>query len=104
MRWVIRIPTSSSVGSDDHEVPSPPSHPNRPGTAATPSRRVITDSPNPHPRLSQKPGTKPESAFCSVEAMTTDQLTTEQKALSGFRSEEHTSELQSHLNLVCRLL
>src|SRR5260370_12222267 len=22
----------------------------------------------------------------------------------GFRSEEHTSELQSHLNLVCRLL
>src|SRR5260370_32861640 len=24
--------------------------------------------------------------------------------LSGHRSEEHTSELQSHLNLVCRLL
>src|SRR4029077_21297556 len=24
--------------------------------------------------------------------------------LSGWRSEEHTSELQSHLNLVCRLL
>src|SRR5260370_14533740 len=24
--------------------------------------------------------------------------------LRGFRSEEHTSELQSHLNLVCRLL
>src|SRR5207237_10269344 len=24
--------------------------------------------------------------------------------LDGFRSEEHTSELQSHLNLVCRLL
>src|SRR5260370_1950806 len=23
---------------------------------------------------------------------------------AGFRSEEHTSELQSHLNLVCRLL
>src|SRR5260370_15429469 len=23
---------------------------------------------------------------------------------SGYRSEEHTSELQSHLNLVCRLL
>src|SRR5260370_25872959 len=23
---------------------------------------------------------------------------------TGFRSEEHTSELQSHLNLVCRLL
>src|SRR5690242_21320753 len=23
---------------------------------------------------------------------------------SGFRSEEHTSELQSHVNLVCRLL
>src|SRR5260370_25045803 len=26
------------------------------------------------------------------------------KFVSGFRSEEHTSELQSHLNLVCRLL
>src|SRR5260370_5724038 len=25
-------------------------------------------------------------------------------AASGYRSEEHTSELQSHLNLVCRLL
>src|SRR5260370_13490020 len=25
-------------------------------------------------------------------------------ALGRFRSEEHTSELQSHLNLVCRLL
>src|SRR5260370_6024864 len=25
-------------------------------------------------------------------------------ALTGSRSEEHTSELQSHLNLVCRLL
>src|SRR5260370_23753262 len=25
-------------------------------------------------------------------------------ALGDFRSEEHTSELQSHLNLVCRLL
>src|SRR5260370_4872270 len=25
-------------------------------------------------------------------------------SLSAFRSEEHTSELQSHLNLVCRLL
>src|SRR5260370_25304581 len=26
------------------------------------------------------------------------------EALTGWRSEEHTSELQSHLNLVCRLL
>src|SRR5260370_34332538 len=29
---------------------------------------------------------------------------TEQREISLFRSEEHTSELQSHLNLVCRLL
>src|SRR5690242_9549274 len=27
-----------------------------------------------------------------------------QQALPGLRSEEHTSELQSHVNLVCRLL
>src|SRR5260370_21013518 len=26
------------------------------------------------------------------------------QSLQGWRSEEHTSELQSHLNLVCRLL
>src|SRR5690242_21183155 len=25
-------------------------------------------------------------------------------AITGYRSEEHTSELQSHVNLVCRLL
>src|SRR5260370_25867407 len=28
----------------------------------------------------------------------------DETTLSPFRSEEHTSELQSHLNLVCRLL
>src|SRR5260370_26633561 len=28
----------------------------------------------------------------------------EQQAVGAVRSEEHTSELQSHLNLVCRLL
>src|SRR5260370_2243568 len=31
-------------------------------------------------------------------------LIAEQKAVNERRSEEHTSELQSHLNLVCRLL
>src|SRR5207237_9343311 len=31
-------------------------------------------------------------------------LAVEQVALAQARSEEHTSELQSHLNLVCRLL
>src|SRR5260370_19776150 len=32
-------------------------------------------------------------------------MSTNETALTGFdRSEEHTSELQSHLNLVCRLL
>src|SRR5260370_29717173 len=30
--------------------------------------------------------------------------TRDERAISGSRSEEHTSELQSHLNLVCRLL
>src|SRR5260370_2936314 len=33
------------------------------------------------------------------------QITVEDEGrVTGFRSEEHTSELQSHLNLVCRLL
>src|SRR5260370_7392392 len=34
----------------------------------------------------------------------TGEMTSEVKARTPLRSEEHTSELQSHLNLVCRLL
>src|SRR5207237_9238024 len=33
-----------------------------------------------------------------------ERLTLSDRSTSGARSEEHTSELQSHLNLVCRLL
>src|SRR5260370_27942028 len=44
-----------------------------------------------------------------AESVTTDDVAVAIDVLSGFlellaRSEEHTSELQSHLNLVCRLL
>src|SRR5438477_5632987 len=34
----------------------------------------------------------------------TDQACARGRKLGQFRSEEHTSELQSHVNLVCRLL
>src|SRR5260370_32370710 len=34
----------------------------------------------------------------------TDRASPAKSALESVRSEEHTSELQSHLNLVCRLL
>jgi hypothetical protein len=47
----MRIPTSSSPGSEYHEVPNPPSHPYLPGTAAAPSRsrRMTIATPKPHP-------------------------------------------------------
>src|SRR5260370_19776476 len=37
------------------------------------------------------------NAVCSIDGL-------RPKTINGTRSEEHTSELQSHLNLVCRLL
>src|SRR5260370_10905873 len=36
--------------------------------------------------------------------LSTSVFTASKPILNGSRSEEHTSELQSHLNLVCRLL
>src|SRR5690242_21859680 len=43
----------------------------------------------------------PNSATSRVCMLTISQVS---KAFGGRRSEEHTSELQSHVNLVCRLL
>src|SRR5436190_15640752 len=40
----------------------------------------------------------------AVRQKTANDLTAEQKARKKRRSEEHTSELQSHSDLVCRLL
>ncbi len=69
----------SSPGSEDQEVPRPPSQPYRPGVAARSSRRVTMETPNPQPRLSKSPGSKPDSAFCagvswSVVIVSTDGL------------------------------
>src|SRR5260370_28437089 len=41
---------------------------------------------------------------CISFSVTTDQTPQADGAIDPPRSEEHTSELQSHLNLVCRLL
>src|SRR5260370_16135314 len=48
-----------------------------------------------------------EEDWCVSQCLDVDvasQGATEEEALENLRSEEHTSELQSHLNLVCRLL
>src|SRR5260370_23405058 len=100
--------TISSLGSEYQEVPRPPSQPYRPGTAAMSSRLVTTDTPNPQPLPSKNPELRLDAAFCSgvswsVVMSSTDSLD-RIRELSCLRSEEHTSELQSHLNLVCRLL
>src|SRR5262249_20343380 len=63
-RWVIRIPTMSSVGSALQEVPYPPFPPNWPGVAARSSRFVTTVIPKPHPRVSQQRPGHGDAAFC----------------------------------------
>src|SRR5260370_23522881 len=51
------------------------------------------------------PPTVRRNSACGSEADTTRTLRDVRPwTRSGLRSEEHTSELQSHLNLVCRLL
>src|SRR5260370_6401570 len=50
-------------------------------------------------QLEQQPG--PQGALLAIDNSTGEIINGEKSAL---RSEEHTSELQSHLNLVCRLL
>src|SRR6266404_8156568 len=61
----MRIPVRSSLGSERHEVPRPPSQPKLPTGAATSSRRVTTDNPNPQPWLSKSPVTRSDPVFCS---------------------------------------
>src|SRR5260370_13682707 len=48
--------------------------------------------------------TSATSPCCAPWSFPTSTLSFSWSCLSDFRSEEHTSELQSHLNLVCRLL
>ena len=47
---------------------------------------------------------KPEEAFAAAEAGRCDGYTDDGGSVAAARSEEHTSELQSQSNLVCRLL
>src|SRR5688572_32695926 len=44
------------------------------------------------------------SALASAETLMSDPETEPERFIAGARSEEHTSELQSQSNLVCRLL
>src|SRR5690242_21390695 len=66
-----------------------------------------------YPASSQEPGRAKAAAVLqrtgpvkanSRRPRVSGQLTMYTTPWCGFRSEEHTSELQSHVNLVCRLL
>src|SRR5260221_10529860 len=48
--------------------------------------------------------TSPDAAYCASNQMCTALPTEGMPCVNGLRSEEHTSELQSHSDLVCRLL
>src|SRR5260370_20034879 len=57
------------------------------------------------PTLRTQPQDRPENAFgYTMGAGMASDYIYRGVTLSDHRSEEHTSELQSHLNLVCRLL
>src|SRR5260370_17059985 len=59
-------------------------------------------SPRPCPATHSAPGRCPKEYRPGLRAPPT--IAPGPKTWTIFRSEEHTSELQSHLNLVCRLL
>src|SRR5260370_29446163 len=61
--------------------------------------RSPTTRPWPTPTCPRPPPSPTSSPSC-----TTARPASGTSTLGGLRSEEHTSELQSHLNLVCRLL
>src|SRR5207237_5726710 len=78
----------TAVGHASTSGASPPPAPNRPSSRATssPTRFIARAVPHPGKPRAAAPG-RPGAP-----------------RPSSTRSEEHTSELQSHLNLVCRLL
>src|SRR5260370_30801305 len=49
-------------------------------------------------------GMTPPLGLALATRLFADRFTHEERGSAASRSEEHTSELQSHLNLVCRLL
>src|SRR5260370_15419645 len=59
---------------------------------------------SPPERSAAKPHSKHRLGHPSADAKTTGFPPVHVRAEESKRSEEHTSELQSHLNLVCRLL
>src|SRR5690242_21491981 len=62
----------------------------------------------PYTTLFRSPSAASSSSWVPISAMRPSLSTTSRSALRSverrWRSEEHTSELQSHVNLVCRLL
>src|SRR5438477_9877058 len=100
-----RMSVTSSSGDDERDpVAEPPATiPRRPNPVASPARSAISLA----SKLSRN---WPESALQRTrpsEATTSSPSVWMLMLVSGSsaaRSEEHTSELQSHVNLVCRLL
>src|SRR5882762_2135569 len=88
---------SATVPADSRSSSPPPS---------APPQVIAVSSPKPDPTAISAA----TPSACSTLVAARDDATTQGDTASGSgvqvggRSEEHTSELQSHLNLVCRLL
>src|SRR5260370_14980647 len=78
-----------------------------PRSTLFPYTTLFRSSPERRATLWRSPGVGPARAWCRPEAGEAPPIQAAPRGgrrLRAPRSEEHTSELQSHLNLVCRLL
>src|SRR2546422_7252001 len=73
-------------------------------TGPTPSNRPATIAAKKHPVPVAESQLKSYRAASGVSLVTTGAARVTARCRKGTRSEEHTSELQSRLHLVCRLL
>src|SRR4051812_1013284 len=74
-------------------------------SAPTKSTCVISISREPHrPSAARNMSASPVAVSTGLSGSTADDGSSGETIAASARSEEHTSELQSHVNLVCRLL
>src|SRR5438874_10351667 len=87
-----------------HKIPLPPRSPLFPYTTLFRSVVSITNFRSLHPLAHESPPVRPCNCRSWTRANDSCAVTAPMSAVNMSRSEEHTSELQSRRDLVCRLL